>query len=134
MIVMLVSLLWLAIPALALIGPPFASGVVSFNSLREFSESWRSTPEEDRHRLLTWMLGAPSQRHTMYTLDSCKLRGLNKQEVVTLLGEPDSDLGNEFLYGVGSIEFDLGLIVAKSDILSMKFDEDGVVSAVETVS
>ena len=99
----------------------------AFDSLDDFSVAWKATPIADRHELVGWLLGESPRRHTTYSLDNCRLRGLNKEEVFAILGSA-TDFDGEVAYSIGSIEYDF--LHIKADVLFIRFDADGIVTEV----
>ncbi|MCC6683175.1 MAG: hypothetical protein IT445_19950 [Phycisphaeraceae bacterium] len=110
-----------------------------FSTLQQFSAQWLKTPEDDRHKLLEWLLGQPPARHTVYSLQQTRLAGLNHQQVEALPGAVPQFSADRMYYSIGSIEMDpVGRYVisgsAKRDVLQITFDQHGNVIKVETTS
>ncbi len=106
----------------------------SYADMDAFSTAWKACPEEDRHEMLHWLLGEAPTRHTSYAAENTKLYGLSRDEVLHYLGTNKSTSGNT--YFIGSIENDIigNLIVPKRDHLSLRYDDDGVIESIKTIS
>ncbi|MEM9415275.1 MAG: hypothetical protein AAGA29_07355 [Planctomycetota bacterium] len=115
---------------------------MQFESLDDFSVAWKHTPEQDRHELLTWLLGQPPSRHTTYPAHQTKLSGLQQAQVEKLLGVDPSPITRNGVtvnyYDVGSIESDtIGFFlpgIAKWDSLEIQYDQDGNILKISTIS
>ena len=136
------TIFWVTIALLVLVSPIVVIVVIqerrrsieSFALIQEFSQTWKATPDEERYRLLKWLLGREPRRHDTYPVGESKLNGLTRDDVLKILGMPDVDAESCIYYDVGSIEFDLGTIVPKRDDLCIEFDEDGNVAELRTSS
>ena len=114
--------------------------VPSFGSLESFSKEWKNTAENDRHRLLKWILGKRPNRHTDYY--ETRLHALTRDEINQVLGTDCSEFDSTRYYQVGSIEFNVLddwilywlFPVGKHDHLRLEFDDNDRVSVVATGS
>ena len=69
--------------------------------------SWKHSPPQSRHKHLDQVLGPnwslnPDKR--IKNIKSTALSGLNKREVIELLGEPDHTTHEAIIYEVGYVE------------------------------
>ena len=106
----------------------------SYTDMDAFSVAWKACPEEDRHKMLDWLLGHEAKRDTSYPIESSHLYGLSRDEVLQYLGPNQSAGGTT--YFIGSIDNDFlgNLIVPKRDHLVIGFDTNGIVSRMGTTS
>jgi len=141
---------WLGIAllfaALAVAGSLLVTSLLNrpaqFKSLDDFSAAWKQTPEQDRHKLLAWLLGQPPARHTTYPAHQTKLFGLKQAQVEKLLGVDPSPITMNGVtvnyYDVGSIESDsVGFYIpgfGKWDSLEIQYDQDGNILKISTIS
>lgn len=104
-----------------------------YEDLHDFSVEWKSCPDEDRYKMVGWLLDAEPQRHTIYPVNQTRLDGLSRSEVIQYLGKGNSD-GTHYYLGTIEDDFLGNLFVPKTDHLIIDYDANDIVSHVETIS